>query len=452
MYMEMFSRHNEIRRSVEEIPGGVRTTTESDSPDLAALLQQHVPSMYSHLDQGGEIMCMSQSLPTLFRRAFDYQRQITLTPKGVVAVETSGDPNLTQAIRAHAREVTGFVTEGMPAMMQGMMGGDDGTRRNDGTSTALINHHAGKEIRDAVCDVIADQPLRSMPPMPRSEGSSVSQFRTGCRALVDSGFTSERDHDVDVTNELRINECGCVSCDVDTNLGQGLSGQVVDGSARLGASRVHLHSVASDLAHQPGGHLRLAAVLDADEQDGRLTRRVAHRGSSVGGGDAEFVEQAADPLFDVVTDRTDRVDRLSGGVGQNPFLIAFTGKGRASVAAAHRHDDVGGLDDLVGPRLGELAGDVDADVGHRGDGGGVDLVAGFGPAGPCRGESPARWLKYPRAIWERPALWVHKNSTVGLASVILPSTRAKAVRRCRAQRSASSGRNLEMVALPANWS
>ena len=122
MYMEMFSRHSEIRRTVEEIPGGVRTTTESDSPDLAALLHQHVPSMYSHLDQGGEIMCMSQSLPTLFRRASDYHRQITLTPTGVVAVETADDPNLTQAIRAHAREVTGFVTEGMPAMMQGMMG------------------------------------------------------------------------------------------------------------------------------------------------------------------------------------------------------------------------------------------------------------------------------------------------------------------------------------------
>ena len=45
MYMEMFSRHSEIRRNVEEISGGVRTTTESDSPDLAALLHQHVPSM-----------------------------------------------------------------------------------------------------------------------------------------------------------------------------------------------------------------------------------------------------------------------------------------------------------------------------------------------------------------------------------------------------------------------
>src|SRR6478609_10650729 len=122
LYMDMFARHNEIRRTVEEIPGGVRTTTESDSPDLAALLHQHVPSMYSHLDQGGEIMCMSQSLPTLFRRASDYHRQITLTPTGVVAVEIADDPNLTQAIRAHAREVSGFVADGMPAMMQGMMG------------------------------------------------------------------------------------------------------------------------------------------------------------------------------------------------------------------------------------------------------------------------------------------------------------------------------------------
>ncbi len=68
-------------------------------------------------------MCMSESLPTLFRRASDYHRQITLTPTGVVAVETADDPNLTQTIRAHAQGVTGFVTEGMPAMMQGMMGG-----------------------------------------------------------------------------------------------------------------------------------------------------------------------------------------------------------------------------------------------------------------------------------------------------------------------------------------
>jgi hypothetical protein len=121
-YMEMFNRHNEIRRTVEDIPGGVRTTTESDSPDLAAHLHAHVPSMYAHLNEGNEIMCMSGSLPTLFRRAGNYQRQLTLTPKGVVAVETADDPELTRAIRAHAQEVTGFVNDGMPAMMRGLMG------------------------------------------------------------------------------------------------------------------------------------------------------------------------------------------------------------------------------------------------------------------------------------------------------------------------------------------
>jgi hypothetical protein len=41
-YMQMFMCHREISRVVEEIPGGVRTTTESNSPDLAAQLQAHV--------------------------------------------------------------------------------------------------------------------------------------------------------------------------------------------------------------------------------------------------------------------------------------------------------------------------------------------------------------------------------------------------------------------------
>ena len=123
LYMEMFNRHNEITRTVEEIPGGIRTTTQSNATDLVAQLQAHVSSMYSHLDQRAEVMCMSGSLPTLFRHANGYRRQLTLTPTGVVAEETADDPALTQAIRAHAQEVTGFVRDGMPPMMRGMMGG-----------------------------------------------------------------------------------------------------------------------------------------------------------------------------------------------------------------------------------------------------------------------------------------------------------------------------------------
>jgi hypothetical protein len=105
----------------EEIPGGVRTVTESDAPQLVAQLQAHVASMYEHLDHGAEVTCTSESLPNLFRHAASYRRRLTVTPNGVIVTETSNEPRLTQSIREHAREVTGFVRDGMPAMMQGMM-------------------------------------------------------------------------------------------------------------------------------------------------------------------------------------------------------------------------------------------------------------------------------------------------------------------------------------------
>ncbi len=121
-YTKLFDRHTELRRTVEMIDGGVRTTTESDAPDLIALLQAHVSSMYSHLNQHAEVTCMSSSLPTLFRNSTSYRRELTFTAKGVVVTETSNDPRITAAIRAHAQEVSGFVHDGMPAMMRGMMG------------------------------------------------------------------------------------------------------------------------------------------------------------------------------------------------------------------------------------------------------------------------------------------------------------------------------------------
>lgn len=121
-YRNMFMRHGELRRTVEDVPGGVRTLTESDSPDLVAELQAHVSAMHTRLDQGVEVSCMSATLPTMFRRASDYQRQLSYTQRGVAVVETSNDPELTRVIREHAHEVTGFVIDGMPAMMRGMMG------------------------------------------------------------------------------------------------------------------------------------------------------------------------------------------------------------------------------------------------------------------------------------------------------------------------------------------
>jgi hypothetical protein len=60
-YMGLFNHHTEIHRTVQEIPGGVRTTTESDNPALAGQVKAHVAAMYQHVEQGQEVTCMSWS-------------------------------------------------------------------------------------------------------------------------------------------------------------------------------------------------------------------------------------------------------------------------------------------------------------------------------------------------------------------------------------------------------
>lgn len=120
-YMEMFMHHAEIQRTVVDVRGGVRTTTESSNPRIATQIQQHVAAMYAHLDAGQQVRCMSPNLPTMFREASRYRRTLQLTTHGITVAETSSDPRLTQTIRAHAREVTSFVKDGMPARMREMM-------------------------------------------------------------------------------------------------------------------------------------------------------------------------------------------------------------------------------------------------------------------------------------------------------------------------------------------
>jgi hypothetical protein len=117
--MDLFANHGSIRRTVEELPNGIRSTTESDDLHVASLLQAHVASMYKRVDDRRLFSMMSRTLPTLFRNASRYRREAHYIPKGVVVVETSTDAKLIQVIRAHAREIDAFVRDGMPAMMDG---------------------------------------------------------------------------------------------------------------------------------------------------------------------------------------------------------------------------------------------------------------------------------------------------------------------------------------------
>ena len=120
---QLFANRNLIHRTVEELPNGIRAVTESDNPDVAALIQSHVPKMYQRVDTGQRfpMIRMVPTLPTMFDNADRYQRQYELTSKGIIVTETSSDREMVEVIQEHAREVTQFVEEGMSAMRGGMM-------------------------------------------------------------------------------------------------------------------------------------------------------------------------------------------------------------------------------------------------------------------------------------------------------------------------------------------
>jgi hypothetical protein len=107
---------------VTVLPNGIRAVTEADDPEVAALIQQHVASMYERIDQDRAFAYpMSRTVPILFQNTGRYRRHLQLTAKGIAVTETSENADMIKVIREHAQEISGFVEKGMPAMMRGMM-------------------------------------------------------------------------------------------------------------------------------------------------------------------------------------------------------------------------------------------------------------------------------------------------------------------------------------------
>ena len=120
---QLLSYHDQIHRTVEEIPGGIQAVTESDNPQVVALIQTHVSRMYDRVSrkQTVPMIGMSPTLPKMIQVKNQYQRQLQLIPKGIAVTETANSPEIIAMIREHAREVTQFAEQGMPAMIGGKM-------------------------------------------------------------------------------------------------------------------------------------------------------------------------------------------------------------------------------------------------------------------------------------------------------------------------------------------
>lgn len=108
----LLDRGADIRRTVEDLPNGVRTVTESDDPALAMLIRGHVAAMHRRLKEQQPIHLRDPLFRALFGQASKIEMVIKPTEKGVEVRETSDDPWAVQLIQAHASVVTAFIKNG----------------------------------------------------------------------------------------------------------------------------------------------------------------------------------------------------------------------------------------------------------------------------------------------------------------------------------------------------
>jgi hypothetical protein len=122
----MLQGHETIKRTVTNLPDGIRTVTESDDPQVAQLIKAHVASMEKRLNDGKIFNLFSATLPVLFENKDKIKTGVQATEKGSVVTQTSADPKVVAALQAHATEVSELARDGMAAMMRNMRTGMTG--------------------------------------------------------------------------------------------------------------------------------------------------------------------------------------------------------------------------------------------------------------------------------------------------------------------------------------
>lgn len=117
---DLLVNHTKIKRTVTNLPNGIRTVTESDDPEVAQTIKAHVASMSQRLKDGREFNIFSPTLPVLFENRDKIQSVVEVTEKGSIVTRTSTDARVVAALQGHAAEVTELAQEGPVAMMRGM--------------------------------------------------------------------------------------------------------------------------------------------------------------------------------------------------------------------------------------------------------------------------------------------------------------------------------------------
>lgn len=108
----LLAHRDKIHRTVKNIANGVETVTESDTPAIAAKIQEHVHWMHKRVQNVRPIHMRDPLFYEVFRNAKKISMKVQNTKKGAKVRETSNDPYVVKLIQAHARVVSRFIKNG----------------------------------------------------------------------------------------------------------------------------------------------------------------------------------------------------------------------------------------------------------------------------------------------------------------------------------------------------
>ena len=119
----LFQNHKDITRSIELLPNGIKTLTETKDEELRAALVGHSAGMITRVEQGKnpQIPIQSLTLKTLFEGRDTIVTEIEITDYGIAIIQTSTDPKVVAALQEHALEVSDLAKRGMEAVHEQMM-------------------------------------------------------------------------------------------------------------------------------------------------------------------------------------------------------------------------------------------------------------------------------------------------------------------------------------------
>ena len=120
---QLVMNHARIKRTVTNLPNGVRTLTESEDPQVAALIRAHVATTLERVEARDDpgLPMETPALRSIFRNGDKVRTTTEWTATGVSVLQISDDSATVAALQEHAAEVSDLVAGGMAALHASMM-------------------------------------------------------------------------------------------------------------------------------------------------------------------------------------------------------------------------------------------------------------------------------------------------------------------------------------------